>query len=285
MCRPVSARWAPTPTAECIPPAKFMVYGYVYSAFTIASDLILSLLPITFILHLRRPLHEKVLIGCLMGAGLASTAVAVARLFLIMDYLGKSGPKINMVQDILWGFELTLGILAASVPTLKAPMHRHLMKWGVLRDESVLALPITAKQCSYGDGPSIIAHSGAPVGIEQVYENATEWTLRNNPSVIDPILAKSVAYLQSQGITKIATTGYCFGGRYAFRLLAAGKGVDAGFSAHPSLLEDGEILAVTKPISVAAAAEFSISLSIGCACYVPMLCLHAVRWFSAWAGV
>lgn len=31
MCRPLSARWAPGPDAVCIPPPKFMIYGYVYS--------------------------------------------------------------------------------------------------------------------------------------------------------------------------------------------------------------------------------------------------------------
>lgn len=31
MCRPLSARWAPTAASECIPPPKFIVYGYVYS--------------------------------------------------------------------------------------------------------------------------------------------------------------------------------------------------------------------------------------------------------------
>lgn len=31
MCRPISARWAPTPTAQCIPPPYFMTYGYIYS--------------------------------------------------------------------------------------------------------------------------------------------------------------------------------------------------------------------------------------------------------------
>lgn len=31
MCRPISARWAPTPTATCIPPPDFMTYGYIYS--------------------------------------------------------------------------------------------------------------------------------------------------------------------------------------------------------------------------------------------------------------
>ena len=96
----------------------------------------------------------------------------------------------------------------------------------------------------------------APMDLATPGFNATEWTLRHNAGVIDPILAKAVAYLQSRGIERIATTGYCFGGRYAFRLLAPGKGVDAGFSAHPSLLENGEILAITKPISVAAAGGF-----------------------------
>src|SRR5205823_4946944 len=31
MCRPISARWAPTPTAQCIYGPSFMIYGYVYS--------------------------------------------------------------------------------------------------------------------------------------------------------------------------------------------------------------------------------------------------------------
>lgn len=31
MCRPISARWAPTPEATCIPPAQFKIYGFVYS--------------------------------------------------------------------------------------------------------------------------------------------------------------------------------------------------------------------------------------------------------------
>lgn len=94
----------------------------------------MSLLPITFIHSLTRPVHEKVLIGCLMAAGLAATGVAIARLFLIMGYVpvGTKGPVVNMVQDLLWGFELTIGILTASMPTLKAPVHRVLQEWGLL---------------------------------------------------------------------------------------------------------------------------------------------------------
>ncbi|KAL2188150.1 hypothetical protein L209DRAFT_741296 [Thermothelomyces heterothallicus CBS 203.75] len=101
ICRPISARWAPTPSASCIKPTHFMMYGYLYSGFTIASDLILSLLPITFI-----------------------------------GYLGPGSPVINVEQDILWGLELTIGVLAASIPSLKAPTYRILRSWGLLRSRS-----------------------------------------------------------------------------------------------------------------------------------------------------
>lgn len=31
MCQPISGRWTSVPVAKCIPPADFMIYGYVYS--------------------------------------------------------------------------------------------------------------------------------------------------------------------------------------------------------------------------------------------------------------
>lgn len=75
---------------------------------------------------------------------------------------------------------------------------------------------------------------------------------RHNPSTQDPIIARAIAYARAQpGITKVAVTGYCWGGRYSFRFLAAGKGADAAFAAHPSLLMDDEITSITKPVAVA----------------------------------
>ncbi|KAK4232957.1 hypothetical protein C8A03DRAFT_19869, partial [Achaetomium macrosporum] len=138
MCQPISARWAPTATARCIYTPYFMTYGYIYSGFTIASDLILSLLPVTFIHTLHRSRLEKVLIGCLMAAGMAATGIAVTRLFLIMGYLGKGGTAMmNVQQDILWGMELTIGVLTPSISPLKAPVHRLMQPWGLLRSTSV----------------------------------------------------------------------------------------------------------------------------------------------------
>lgn len=87
--------------------------------------------------------------------------------------------------------------------------------------------------------------------------NVTEFLNDHRPEVTDPLIASTLEFIKNeQGAKKVVATGYCFGGRYAFRVLAEGKGVDAAFAAHPSLLEDAEIEAITGPASIAAAGEF-----------------------------
>lgn len=74
---------------------------------------------------------------------------------------------------------------------------------------------------------------------------------------MDPRIDAAVAYLRGTlGATRVGATGYCFGGRYAFRRGAEEGGADAVFAAHPSLLGDDEVLALVSPASVAAAGEF-----------------------------
>ncbi|KAI4859812.1 alpha/beta-hydrolase [Hypoxylon rubiginosum] len=196
----------------------------------------------------------------------------------------------------------------------------------MLRFASLLALwgagSLVSAQTSQEDCPvtgvSIIAHSGEPVGKEQVYDginmyvtgntsdtgvlyltdvfgiqllenklladsfgragyltvapdmfngtpapgdingqpdfNVTEFLAEHSPEATDPILATAVDFMRTElGVKKVVVTGYCFGGRYAFRMLAEGKGADVGFAAHPSLLEDAEISAIAGPASIAAA--------------------------------
>lgn len=77
----------------------------------------------------------------------------------------------------------------------------------------------------------------------------------HGPNATDPIVSTAIDYMRNTlGLTKIGATGYCFGGRYALRF-ANDKGIDAAFTAHPSLLEDNEISAIGKPASIAFAGE------------------------------
>ncbi|KAF6838248.1 dienelactone hydrolase family protein [Colletotrichum plurivorum] len=88
--------------------------------------------------------------------------------------------------------------------------------------------------------------------------NATEFFGSHGPSVTDPIVSTALSYMREElGATKIGSLGYCFGGRYAFRALGlpGGKAVNAAFAAHPTLLGDDEIKAITGPASLAVAAE------------------------------
>ncbi|GKT54258.1 dienelactone hydrolase [Colletotrichum tofieldiae] len=86
--------------------------------------------------------------------------------------------------------------------------------------------------------------------------NGTEFFGAHGPTVTDPKVEKAITYMREQmGIEKIASTGYCFGGRYAFRALGIpqNKGVQVGFAAHPTLLGDEEIKGIKGPASLAIA--------------------------------
>lgn len=76
----------------------------------------------------------------------------------------------------------------------------------------------------------------------------------HQPPQIDPVVARAVAYLRGEmGFERVGAVGYCFGGKYVVRHLAGDSGVDAGFIAHPSFVEEDEVAAVAAPLSVAAA--------------------------------
>jgi len=86
--------------------------------------------------------------------------------------------------------------------------------------------------------------------------NTSQFIANHGVEVIDPIIASAIKYLRNTvKVKKIAVTGYCFGGKYAVRFVAAGKGADVAFAAHPSLLDNKELQAVTGPTAIAAAGK------------------------------
>jgi len=70
---------------------------------------------------------------------------------------------------------------------------------------------------------------------------------------VDPIVQKSLDYLKEQGYKKIGAVGYCFGAKYVVRFMPKGKGIDVGYVAHPSFVEEDELRAIQGPLSIAAA--------------------------------
>lgn len=73
----------------------------------------------------------------------------------------------------------------------------------------------------------------------------------------DAIVESTIKTMRSElGAKKIGAVGYCYGGKYVARFLAAGKGLDAGFTAHPSSVEITEWDAVGGPLSIAYGGEY-----------------------------
>jgi len=87
------------------------------------------------------------------------------------------------------------------------------------------------------------------------------WLGKHPKEGVEKVITATIDAMRNElGVKKIGAVGYCFGGKYVIRYLAEGRGLDAGFTAHPSLIEPGELEAVRGPLSIAAAeVDFQMS--------------------------
>ncbi|RAK97234.1 dienelactone hydrolase family protein [Aspergillus ibericus CBS 121593] len=75
----------------------------------------------------------------------------------------------------------------------------------------------------------------------------------HTPEVVDPIIEACLNEMRTKyGCKKIGAVGYCFGGKYVVRYLRPGQ-VDAGYTAHPSFVQEDELRAIKGPLAIAAA--------------------------------
>jgi dienelactone hydrolase len=71
---------------------------------------------------------------------------------------------------------------------------------------------------------------------------------------VDPIIEQTIKWLRDvKGVKKVGAVGYCFGGKYVCRWLKGERGVDAGYVAHPSFVDESEVRGVEGALSIAAA--------------------------------
>ncbi|KAI0968109.1 dienelactone hydrolase [Xylaria arbuscula] len=69
---------------------------------------------------------------------------------------------------------------------------------------------------------------------------------------VDPIVVEAIKWLQTEkGIKKLGSVGYCFGAKYVARHYE--NGINVGYFAHPSFVEEDELRGFKGPLSIAAA--------------------------------
>ena len=104
--------------------------------------------------------------------------------------------------------------------------------------------------------PDLFNGTPAPSDLSDPKFNQSAFLSAHGPAAAEQIIQTGLDYLRtSLGVKRVAATGYCYGGRYAIRAVAA-KHADVGFAAHPSLWEDAEALGIKGPLSIAAAGTY-----------------------------
>ncbi|KAF1815683.1 hypothetical protein P152DRAFT_496322 [Eremomyces bilateralis CBS 781.70] len=98
----------------------------------IFSDVLFSLLPLTFIFLLNRPLRDKLVLAFLMGLGLLCAVAGIRKLFFISVVQPQQDMAWDAVEMGLWASaESYIGIMAACIPCLRAMFENGLKKMGI----------------------------------------------------------------------------------------------------------------------------------------------------------
>ncbi|KAH7378976.1 dienelactone hydrolase [Cadophora sp. MPI-SDFR-AT-0126] len=104
--------------------------------------------------------------------------------------------------------------------------------------------------------------NGDPVPLQKAHDpayNIFEWLAHGsngrNPhteEAVDPIVEDAIKALKEDyGITKIGSVGYCFGAKYLVRHYT--DGIQVGYVAHPSFMDEDELAKLGGPLAIAAA--------------------------------
>ncbi|OCL14998.1 hypothetical protein AOQ84DRAFT_370777 [Glonium stellatum] len=132
-CHPIRTFWDPTLiNAKCWNPNQIQIAMYIHSGIFIGSDVILSLLPITFLRKLRIPLRERIILIFLMALGLFASVASIMRTILTKYYLSTDDVLWDMADLTMWShLEEYVGIIAVCIPCLKSPFEKILRQAGI----------------------------------------------------------------------------------------------------------------------------------------------------------
>lgn len=121
-CIPLRFYWNQSiPGGHCRNPETVRI-GIIGTSVVFAfSDFQFSLLPLTFILSLRRPLRERIAVACLMCLGLLASIIGCLKFINFNQIITTTDPTYVMV---IWKMgslaEAKIGMIAANMPPLKA---------------------------------------------------------------------------------------------------------------------------------------------------------------------
>ncbi|KAI6374822.1 hypothetical protein MCOR25_003084 [Pyricularia grisea] len=135
-CRPLQAAWgdfADPTKAQCLPSTYIRKAALTGAVVSVVTDLMLSLAPISFLWTLKRPLRERIVLGCLMSLGLLAAMSSVAKNLIIADF-GKENVDVwamNISISTWTACEMLLGIIAACTPFCRPVLEKCFINMGI----------------------------------------------------------------------------------------------------------------------------------------------------------
>ncbi|KAF2228225.1 hypothetical protein BDZ85DRAFT_187943 [Elsinoe ampelina] len=120
-CIPVNAQWnfALMSTAKCFPISTFTNLGLANSVVTIATDLILALLPMPIVWKLHADIRTKIALMAVLALGLIACAAGAVKVYYQLTFLSQPDRFYNNSFPVWGALEICIAILAGNLPTLK----------------------------------------------------------------------------------------------------------------------------------------------------------------------
>ena len=118
-CTPVNNAWNVELTggSTCIN-TKAVVYSS--AGFSIATDFWVWGLAINMFKGLKVPMRQKIGVIAIFSVGIIACVSSIVRLYTVKEYYDSNDPTWDSFPIVIWSFlEVGLGILAASIPTVK----------------------------------------------------------------------------------------------------------------------------------------------------------------------
>ena len=192
-CRPFSAAYSQNlaDAAKCFPARAMRIASNTAVYTNLATDLILSLVPLSFLVNLRRSLQERILVCILMATGLLASAASISKMLQIRSWNAAKAQDaqiaLSSLIEIWTVLEMFLGITATCLPYLKSWCQGCLVRInilsGTLRAPSSLYLrEITvSEQISEGPEPPI---EKMDAQIQEVSSRSSDTPIAENTTTI-----------------------------------------------------------------------------------------------------
>jgi len=124
-CVPLRMYWEKVPGGKCRSPRSVQRAIIGTSVVFIVSDVLFSLLPITFIVQIRCSRFEKLVLTFIMGLGMFASISGIIKLVGITQWAATKDPTWDLVPLLVWSYgEEFIAIIAACIPCLKGPFTR-----------------------------------------------------------------------------------------------------------------------------------------------------------------